>query len=573
MLKKLLCCFLSLMLVASLAACDSDGQASSTQTSSFGSSQGSDKPTSSSDTSSASSQSSSASSKPMVQPPSVRPTTMTKRTAFYAPRQAVCVYTVSVEGLDADTLVMLRSLQGLIARYDSAALYLVDSTGDQFWKNYATDEIGIYFRNTTVDSVIGMYSRLISGTVLYTADTFEYEVAFNMATEKGYLIATEQVAHKYGLNMIGKTEDIRNLYKDKREAYDSILSDGDRLWEYLCLAGQGSAFADYAYAVGALMLDLDMQVEWERAMLERVIRREGWVLPAVAFTEGKTDDYLTLLSSFGFGALQVSGLSNATFLSSATISKKYTVKQPTVGAPDSAGTVCLSFLIESESLGDSVNLDYTVWSSQNGAIPVAYEMPLALAELAPSVILWYSDASAGSSRLVARGWTDIDQKAMPYDIYLKWHKINNALMPSVGLDIVTAETLREDSYYGESFGDASDAAGIFVLDSKGEGSAWLSEKTPVIVSVNAKSLPALDALLSSMTAPRKPHYYLITVSAEVFTQPYTYEATDLEPEKTVYFSDILQAHTSREDVKFKTLTAENLLHGAHLYYLSDLDRS
>lgn len=574
-MKRVLCILLAIACVMTLASCVGDTVSSSAVSKRPSSSSGSNTSSSSSTSSVQNSEESSQASSQVTSQdqPAVKPTTMTKRTAFYSPRQAVCVYTVSIEELDADTVSMLRSLQGLIARYDSAALYLINGSTDLFWKNYASGEMGIYFQSTTVENLIARYSSLIGGVVIYTPETFEYEAAFNMATQNDCLVATEQVARRYALTSIGQMSDVRNLYKDKRDAYERILSDGGKNWEYLYLSGEGSAFADYAYATGALMLSLDIQVDWERAMLQSLLQREGWSLPAVAFVENKTDGLVTLLSTYGFGALQVSGFSNSTFLSSATTSKKYAAKQPTVNAAGTDGSVYLSFLIRSGSLGDTVNGDYSVWSTQSGVTPASYEMPLALAELAPTVMLWYSDAAVDKSRLVARGWTDIDQKAMPYDIYRKWHNINNSLMSSVGLELVTTETLREDSIYGESYGDASNASGIFVTDGSGEGSAWFSEETPVIVSVNVKSLPALDLLLSSMTAQRRAQYYLIAVSAEVFSQPYTYEAVEPDAQvRTVYLSDVLLDHTSRDDVAIRTATAENLMQSAKLYYSTFSDR-
>ena len=573
-MKRLICILLALMCLASLVACDSDTGSSSRPSKRPSSSSSVSNDPSSSSSSSPSVQSPESSSQvSSQQPPVIRPTTMTKRTAFYSPRQAVCVYTVSAEGLDADTLSMLRSLQGLIARYDSAALYIIEDSADLFWKNYASDEMGIYFQSATVESVIARYSSLINGVVIYTPETYEYEVAFNMAVQSDKLIATEQVARRYALTAIGQISDVRNLYKDKQAAYSQLLYDSGEAWEYLCLSGEGSDFADYAYATGALMLNLDMQVDWEKAMLESLLQREGWSLPAVAFIEQKPDGLVTLLSTFGFGALQIGGFSNATFLSSVTTAKKFNAKQPSVNTAGAEGTAYLSFLIRSGTLGDTVKSDYAVWSAQSGNIPASYEMPLALAELAPAVVMWYSDASVDKSRLVARGWTDIDQKAMPYELYRKWHNVNNTLMSSVGLGIVTTENLREDSIYGENYGDASKASGIFVTDGRGEGFAWFSEKTPVIVSVNVKSLPALDVLLSSMTAQRKPQYYIIALSIDTFSQPYTYEATEPDTQaRTVYLADVLSDHTSREDVAIRAVTAENLIESAKLYYSSTSDR-
>ncbi len=572
-MKRIICILLAVLCMASLVACDSDtGSSSHSSKRPSSASSSSDEPSSPS-SSLPSVQNSDASSQVSSQLPEVRPTTMTKRTVFYSPRQAVCVYAVSTEGLDTDTVLMLRSLQGLVARYDSAALYLIEDGADLFWKNYASGEMGVYFQTATVESVIARYSSLIKGVVIYTPETYEYEVAFNLASQNDKLAATEQVARRYALTSMGPISDVRNLYKDKRDAYEKLLAESGRAWEYLCLSGEGSDFADYTYATGALMLDLDIQVDWERTMLEGLLQREGWSLPAVAFVEEKPDGLVTLLSTFGFGALQVSGFSNATFLSSVTTAKKFTAKQPSVNSAGAESTVYLSFLMRSGSLGDTVNSDCVVWSAQSGSHPVSYEMPLALAELAPAVVMWYSDASVDKSRLAARGWTDIDQKAMPYELYRKWHRVNNTLLSSVGLNLVTTDSLREDSIYGESYGDASDASGIFVTDGSGEGFAWFSEGTPVIVSVNVKSLPALDVLLSSITAQRRPQYFVIALSAETFSQPYTYEPIepDTQP-RTVYLPDILLDHTSREDVTVRTMTAENLIESAKLYYSSASDR-
>ena len=491
--------------------------------------------------------------------PTVRPSAMSRLTAFYAPRQASCVYTVDAASLDRDTVDMLRTLQGLLARCDAASFYLIGDESDYFWRTYAGSEMGVYFRQTTVEQLIGQFADRIGGLILYSADTFEYETAFDLAFLTDAVIATEEVARRYGLAAYGRVTDLRGAYADRQAAYADVAARMTEPAEYYYLSGTARSFADYAYAVHAPMFCFTGEA-WEASFLATLTEREGNPKPAVVFADSDAPALRDRLSMAGFGLLNVNGFANATFFSSVSSTRRYTPRQPTVNAPAPDGSVCVSFLLTSDSVGDALTVDYRVWSEQNGSIPVAYAFPVALCELAPMVTAWYNAACAGNSRLIARGWCDINEKIVSYDVYRKWHDVNNAMLSACGTAVSLTDALREDTIYGEDYGAFSLADGILVTDGSGDGSVWKSKNTPVIVTVNARSLPALDAWLASAAATYRPLYFDVAVSMSVFAQPYEILPEDPADEPTyLSFDDVVNGHVDEEGSPLRLLSVENLM--------------
>ena len=499
-------------------------------------------------------------SKPDPAETPARASTMTRLAAFYAPKQAVSVYTVDVSELDRDTVDMLRTLQGLLARCDSAALYLVGSDADRFWRTYASNEMGIYFQQATVEQLLDRFGKQIGGVMLYTPDTYEYEVAFDRAMLADGVIATAEVARRYGLSAYGRVTDLRGAFADRQKAYTDLIARLPQAIEYVYLLGDSRAFADYAYAVHAPALRLTGEEAWESSLLAQLAERERVTTPTVVFTDGSALQRRYEFSAAGLGLLNVSGFGNATFFASATTTRRFTPKQPSVSAAAPDGTASLTFLLTPASVGDALTTDYAVWRAQDGSVPVSYVFPVALAELAPLVMGWYQAAAADGNRLVADGWCDIDEKAVPYDVYRKWHGINNELMAACGLDLAVTDALREDTIYGESFGSFSTAAGIFVTDGSGDGSVWRSKNTPVVVTVNVRSLTALDAWLASVSAARRPLYYAVALSVPVFSQPYQLLPTDPAAEPTTLtFAQVVKDAVQAPDSILRLVTAENLI--------------
>lgn len=500
------------------------------------------------------------SEEPTLTEPETRPVTLTRKTAFYAPKQAACVYVVDVSDLDGDTVDMLRSLQGLLARYEDACVYLAGSDADRFWRNYAAGEMGIYFRSTTVESLLERFRDRIGAVMLYTPDTYEWEVALDLAFLSDAVVATEPVARRYGLTAYGRVTDLRGTYTDKQAAYTDVLTRLSEPVEYYYLAGESLAFADYAYAVHAPAFRLTGEA-WEFSFLASLLEREKAATPAVVFADGDASALRDRLSMAGFGLLAVGGFGNATFFSSASSTRRYTPKQPSVSAPAPDGTVNVSFLMTSGSLGDTLDGDYRVWSGQNGSLPLAYAFPTSLCELAPLVVSWYNAACAGDNRLVARGWCDVNEKAVSYEVYRKWHAVNNEMLASCGLDLTLTDALREDTVYGENYGAFSTAAGIFVTDGSGDGSVWRSKNTPVVVTVNVRTVPALEAWLASVSpAARRPLYFAVMMDLSVYAEPYEILPADPGDAPTyLTFAEVVRNAVEADGSAVRLMPVENLM--------------
>lgn len=454
--------------------------------------------------SSESAQSSSSSTSSTVQVDKLQ-SKMKKLTAYYAPVQASCVYTVDITNLDKDTVDMLRSVQGYLAEYYNACVYFIESESDAFWIKYAESEIGAYFQEITPEKLIEKYISKLNGVVLYTPDTFEYSVAYNAASSLQYIIATKAVADKYGLSKLSNVKNLSGAYASKFDAYSALFSDVE--FEYVYLA-RTYDFADYAYAVDALVIDIDATSERDIAYLIEVLNRKQSDSVLTVFADYESDELINKLSLTGCGILNVDGFKNATFFSSVTIAKKFSVKQPSVNSAGSPQTVYLSFVVRSESLGNVLNMDYQIFLTEND-MPVSYEISSSIYELAPLVSLWYNSNAVSNKRVVAGAWCRIDEKNIPYETYKAWHKANNELISKLGIGVCVTDSLREDAIYGENFGYFSDATGVIVCDSSGEGYVWMSKDTPVIETNKILSINALNTWLTDVKPADDAQYYAL----------------------------------------------------------------
>ncbi len=521
-LKRFLALISAAIMLMSLASCTLDPVDNSSRSDSSASS-GEPSDADSSEPS----ESSDSSSEPDAPNGELSPVRLKKLDVFYAPKQASCVYTVDISGLDADTVAALRLLQGLAARYDTAALYLIGGDSDRFWRDYCNGEIGVYFKAITPEQAAKRYLKLIKSLVIYTPDTFEYETALNLAFRRQALAVTAEVADAL-FSPVEERYDIRGIYADKKSAYEAVLTEVGEDFEFISLAGGYAEFDDYAFAVGALKLELSIDVDWEREMLVGLLSKESVKRPGVVLCTERSDRLRQLLGGCGFGLLNVHGFANATVLSSVTVSTKGVGKTSVLPVSTEAQTVNVSFVMTSDSLGDTLNSDYLTWTKTNPSFPVAYSISLSICELAPPVAMWYDANCVNNNRLVASGYTDMDERACSYDDYRAWHSVNNKLLSSFGLSIAATYTLREDIAYGENYGDWSAAAGIAVLDSTGDGSVWTSGPTPVIASVRVKTPAALEKWLSSVSAQGRAKFCIVELEPKLFYETLTLDLGDFQ---------------------------------------------
>ena len=497
--------------------------------------------------SSESAQSSSSSTSSSVQVDKLQ-SKMKKLTAYYAPVQASCVYTIDVTNLDKDTIDMLRSVQGYLAEYYNACVYFIESESDSFWIKYAESEIGAYFQEITPEKLIEKYISKLNGVVLYTPDTFEYGVAYNAASSLQYIIATKAVADKYGLSKLSNVKNLSGAYASKFDAYSALFSDVE--FEYVYLA-RSYDFADYAYAVDALVIDIDATNESDIAYLIEVLNRKQSDSVLTVFADYESDELINKLSLTGCGILNVDGFKNATFFSSVTIAKKFSVKQPSVNSAGSPQTVYLSFVVRSESLGNVLNMDYQIFLTEND-MPVSYEISSSIYELAPLVSLWYNSNAVSNKRVVAGAWCRIDEKNIPYETYKAWHKANNELISKLGIGVCVTDSLREDAIYGENYGYFSNATGVIVCDSTGEGYVWMSKNTPVIETNKILSITALNTWLTDVKSADDAQYYALLLDRGLV---FDYTSNLKLPEVDA----LVKQYVMADESAFATSNIENIL--------------
>ena len=87
---------------------------------------------------------------------------MTMGSVYYKPEMAAAVYAVDTTKLSDSEIAMLRCLQGLVARTDSAAIYLMGTDSDRFWNTHTAEEYGIVFKEATTQELLKKYGSLTS---------------------------------------------------------------------------------------------------------------------------------------------------------------------------------------------------------------------------------------------------------------------------------------------------------------------------------------------------------------------------------------------------------------------------
>lgn len=441
--------------------------------------------------------------------------------------QSACVYAVDVTDCSSGTLTMLRSLQGLVAANEEASIYLINNESDVFWKNYFRDEMGVYFKVLTPKQLINKFSDTIKTVVEYTSGTYEFEVAWNTAIKsEGAIIADENTIKKYSLESVtGEIYDVRGKYTDKESAYNDMFADyinGGIIADYISFCGEESSFNDYAYAVGAVIMNFSDNADWESQMFAAMIDSTARTTVGAVLFDGEpnyAEDANFSISQFskaGFGCLNVNSFSNATLYSSVGRGNKTTAKHVKYAKSDSsAGNVYLSVVINTDSIGLSIQSNYVLWTAKHSRYNVSLSLSPLMYKLAPSVLLWYSVNTRGDNQLVSSGdWLEIDETTIPGELYAQWHNENNYLIENSGLYIARSANMRGGAGY--RYGRFTDADGILAnSDSIGNGIPSHSSKIAVIPIFDASTVEEFVNCIAGISSnDAYSQYYAVSIPAE-----------------------------------------------------------
>ena len=369
---------------------------------------------------------------------------MTIENVFYSTAEVSDICLIDVSELDADMVETLRSLQGLVARNLGGAIYLHSgSASDEFWLEYCSTEYGFYFKRTTPAEAIKRFSKYIKGAIIYSDDSpYEYTVAHNVAIQSEYLVVTENLVSLVDSVLTNKPLiDIRNQFNTKREAYDYIIENclPQSSIRFLGFAGKGTAFADYLYAMKALVIDFDFSEDWENEMLSYLIGRPDWYEVSYVFADRNLSTALVNnFSANGFGIINAGNFTNTTLLASASIEynsnkNKYDDKKL------NKNMIYASIHYNVESLSDVQRTAYTVWSHKSASSSISVEFYPVLYEIAPPIAKWFRQNSTTNDMLVSAdlGCGTANLSVMEPSTAYKFRKINEYFLKMCGIDVIS----------------------------------------------------------------------------------------------------------------------------------------
>jgi hypothetical protein len=464
---------------------------------------------------------------------------------------------VDVSMLHDDTVICLRSLQGLIGREMGGAVYLDNGKdADNFWRSYCTAEYGVLFKRLTAEELLEKYADVIGDVVIYTPDSYEFYIAQNIASVSGGIIASPDVYERYKKYLSKSApNNICGRWNSKQEAYDysvrELLPKCSK--NYISMLSPSEGFNDYAFAVQSFSCELSLSVDWEKALLADILSDERWQLPAVCFAESDNDtDWIDFASGYGFTTLAAGGFSNATFFSSVRVD----IRTVSSGTADisSDGSAYVSVCLSADSMGDVQQSGFEVWSNKRSVTHFAMEFYPSLFELAPPITNWYLQNTMPSDTLIAAsGWGCVNDSRIPYDLYEIWHLTNNYFLSSCGITCVSADRLtaeyserntRQTSdsdadgslpLLSESYDTAvdvssapqeqnsydkySDVSGVVVRSSNPDGALRMYGKIPIVSGPQIGTAEELSGWLNGLElSTSEKRYYSVFIPIRQFDE-------------------------------------------------------
>ncbi len=435
---------------------------------------------------------------------------MTLKNVFYNTAEVTDICLIDVSQSDADTIETLRSLQGLVARNYGGAIYLHSgSAADEFWFEYLSSEYGFYFKRTTPAEAIKRFSKYIKGAITYSDDNpYEYTVANNVAIQSEYLLVTENTTSLVSPVLTNKPLiDIRGQFKNKREAYDYIIENclPQSSIRYLGFASKSTGFADYLYAIKALVIDFDFSEEWETEMLSNLIGRPDWNEVCYVFTDRKMSSALVnTFSSNGFGIINVGNFANTTLLSSATI--EYSSNNPKYENKTlNKNMIYASIHYNVDSLADIQRTAYTVWGQKSENSAISVEFHPVLYELAPPIAKWFRQNRTNNDMLISAdlGCGIMNLSVMTPSTADKFRRVNEYFLKMCGIDVVSDG---EKIYTLSSYNDMLD--GLTVPETE----------TNITASMSFTDVEGFENWITNAEPISvAPMYFLIELSSNDFT--------------------------------------------------------
>ena len=495
MLKRIISIVLSALLLLSLCSCNDSGIDNSSDNNSMTNSNTTDK---------------NSQTENSISPQKVI------STLFPTYKSARQIYAVDISEFDENTVVFLRQLQGLVAKTDTASVYLVSNENERDWLDYLCNELGSYSTEITAEQMVALYGDSIKTIVVYSAENNEFSFAWNDAIRRDNAVCVDySVANAFNLFEYREVIDVCGIFNDEKSAYEAIFQMVDDINDrtFVSLSAD-SSFIDYAYACSAFMLPVCVD-EWSYDFVKGILSDCMGDMPGVIYTDNAVDkDILSFFSTYGYGNIPVSDFSNSTTLSSISVDYRFE-KVKVQNSAGKKGNIYLSLIIDCLNAGDILNDSYAVCKAKRTDYCVAFEYPMFMSRLAPATLLRYTvnTMQSGDSVIPDGNWLNIDQNSMPDELYVIWQQVNNLFIKNCGMSLSVTDQLREDA--NPNYLESVSADGVMYYSDASLSGEYTGSDKPVLFAEKMIDLYDFEGSLENLSIDKNtPLFFIYSITPE-----------------------------------------------------------
>lgn len=367
---------------------------------------------------------------------------MTMGDLFYKPKQASSVMFVDTIALNNEEIAALRCLQGLVARTDDAAIYLLNNYTDRFWYDIIRDDYGIVFVKSTLSDVFEKYHDLIKTLIIYDSEKskFQYSVAQTYASINDGIAVDKSTYEK--VKVYFKEVEIIDISDKIASPVDAINHIANELYDkcehhYIGIVDITSEINDYVYATNTIAVTVDNENEEQMNAFKKLLSKK-FNSPAIVFSDNS--QFSTIVSSYGFGLLSSNGFSNCTYFSSFPTRTKGFSQPKSTDKLAVKGKTYISICINNDDKISTIsNMKNLMGNVVRGSTPINIEINAALYELAPTVLSWYYNNRNSYTCFISSGsgLIDINTDNFSQVEIDKLFSIENHLLESSGISIMS----------------------------------------------------------------------------------------------------------------------------------------
>ena len=477
---------------------------------------------------------------------------MQLQTLYYKPQMAPAVYCVDARTLSDTRRAVLHCIQGLAARNDAACIYIITDSNDTFWRDHTRDDYGVIFKNISYSELCGKYADQIKVLAVYDeTSSYQYAVAQTYASVYDGVVvprsALESLRHTFPqAEIVSLDETLTDPGQAADWMIENLLPSCNK--NYIGIADIDSAYNDYLYATKTATLTVNPEDAAQTAALKKLLSQTGYILPAVAMTDN--DAFVALLSEHGFGALDLGGFSNVTFLASFPVPES-DASSPVFTSQLTTGIrAYISICIQNGDLPANDALHTLMRSATRGSTPISVELNPSFIELAPPVFAWYNTGRRASTAFYSAntGYMQIDADKMSASVLQSFLLINRHFLNQCGLTVLSVDTISAEKI--PLFSDQLYLNGIL---SSGIQSSKIVHEVPMIRCIPVDQLETY----TDYALPQSEHVQFICLYIS---------ASQLGSDPFEQLEKLVNQYQEQNDGKVEFLLAGNLIKTFQDYY-------